>query len=116
MKERIKVIRKLPGEPAQIVVITNTLHSLQAQVGGLIQAVTVAENCAILCNEEGRLMGLEPNCRIENNDFVGPILIVGVNGADFDDVSNKTIGFFRKKLDWEWEYAECYNPDGTPCR
>ena len=101
MKERIRVIRKLPGEPAKLTEITNTLSSLQAQVCGYIESVTISPNFAILCNEEGRLIGMEPNCELFGIDFVGPILIVGMDGEDFADVSNKTISLFRKKLQWE---------------
>jgi hypothetical protein len=101
MKERIRVIRKLPGDSAKLVEIANTLSSLQAQVGGYVESVMMSPNFAILCNEDGRLMGMEPNCRLFGIDFAGPILIVGIDGEDFDDVSNKTISLFRKKLQWE---------------
>lgn len=85
MKERIHVIRKLPGEPAERTTIPNTLSALQSLVGGYVESVTIAPDCAILCNEHGRLRNMEENCTICGINFVGPIVIVGVTGCDFDD-------------------------------
>ena len=96
MKERIKVIRKLPGEPAERTTIPNTLGALQSLVGGYVESVTITTDCAILCNEEGRLRNMEPNCKLCGMDFVGPILIVGVNGGDFDDVPEAAMNLFKE--------------------
>lgn len=67
------------------IVIPNDLHVLQQLVGGYIETVTFATDAAIICNEEGRLHGLEHNCSYLGVDFVGPILIVGVDGDEFTD-------------------------------
>ncbi len=37
--------------------IANTLEALQEQVGGHIEAVTLATDACILCDEEGRIKG-----------------------------------------------------------
>lgn len=80
---RIHILRKDPGEPARMVEIENTLEELQAQVGGYIEAVTFATDAAVICNEEGRLLGLPDNCTIFGVGFVGTVLLVGVDGEDF---------------------------------
>ena len=60
------------------IVVPNELNTLQELVGGgYIETVTVATDACIICNEEGRIKGLEPNCEFLGIDFVGPILIVG---------------------------------------
>ena len=69
----------------------NTLKALQEAVGGSIETVTVAEDLCLLCNEEGRILGLEPNCTILGVDFVGPVLAVGVRGDDFTGISDEYI-------------------------
>lgn len=69
----------------------NTLKALQEAVGGYIETVTVAEDLCLLCNEEGRILGLEPNCTILGVDFVGPVLAVGVRGDDFTGISDEYI-------------------------
>lgn len=84
----MKVIRKRPNEPAEVIDVENTVEGLCAELGGHMEAVTVAEDLAILCDEEGRLKGKEPNVAMPKLgvDFVGTILIVGIAGEDFCDV------------------------------
>ena len=52
-----------PGEPPKAAVIDHSLSSMQGVVGGLIQAIyPFAEEVALMiCNEEGKLLGLPPN-------------------------------------------------------
>lgn len=68
------------------VVVLNDLHALQELVGGgNIDAVTLAMDTCLLCNEEGVLKGLEPNCVYMGKPILGPILLVGVDGEEFTD-------------------------------
>ena len=82
----MKVFIKQPDEELYEDEVENTLESLQEKVGGYIQTVTIANDCAIICDEEGRIKGLPENCRVCGVDFVGPILFVGVNGEEFCDM------------------------------
>lgn len=86
MKENIRVIVKVPGRPAEPREIPNTLEELQGIVGGYIETVRFASDCTIVCNEEGKLLGLAPNIFLMGEQFVGPIIIAGVRGEDFDDI------------------------------
>lgn len=47
--------------------------------------MTVTSDCALIVNEEGRLIGLPYNCTISNLDLVGPVLVVGINGEELAD-------------------------------
>lgn len=76
-------LTKKPGENAQVDRIENTLEALQAFVGGYIETVTVTSDCCIICNEEGRLLGMPHCCTIFGVDFCGPVVIVGIKGEDF---------------------------------
>ena len=83
----MKALIKNPGDESFREIITdNDLHSLLRLVGGYIETVTLATDCCVICNEEGRLQGMPHNCNFCGIDFVGPILIVGVDEADFCDV------------------------------
>ena len=82
----MKVFIKQPGEELYEEEIPNTLEALQEKVGGHIETVTIATDCVIICNEEGKVKGLPENCRVCGIDFVGPILFVGVNGDEFCDM------------------------------
>lgn len=82
----MKALIKNPGDESFREIITeNDLKSLQRLVGGYIETVTLATDACIICNEEGRIMGMPRNCNYCGIDFVGPILIVGVDEADFCD-------------------------------
>ena len=89
----MKVIRKRPGQFPEVTDIGNDGDAIRAQLGGDIEAVTIAEDLAILCDKEGRLKGKELNIAFKGLgiDFVGTILFVGVDGEEFCDVPN---------LDW----------------
>ncbi len=82
----MKAIRKKPGCAPEIIEVENTLKALQAEVGGYIEVITLPYGAAIICNEEGRILGLPDNCRVRGVDFVGTVLIVGTKGDEFCDV------------------------------
>ena len=67
------------------IIIPNKLGVLQQLVDGYIESVTIAEDACILCNADGRIMGLKHNCKYLDWDFVGPIIIVGTKGEEFTD-------------------------------
>ena len=100
--EKISVIIKEPGRVPRHVNISNTLDNLQKTVGGYIECVTLAEDMAVICDEEGRIKGKPYCCNICGVDFVGPVVIVGVNGDEFCDlpVSYADIKRMMPKL-WE---------------
>ena len=82
----MKAIHKKPGEKPQVIDIDNTLAALQAAVGGYIETITFASAACIICDEEGRLKNKPFNCKLLGKNFVGPVLIVGVEGDNFTDL------------------------------
>ena len=58
----LSVLKIAPGQHPQQVEIDNDLKALQEAVGGSIDAVYLfADPVAIICNDEGKLMGLPLN-------------------------------------------------------
>lgn len=90
----MKAIRKKPGCEPEAIDIDNTLAALQQEVEGYIEVITLPYGAAIICNEEGRILGLPDNGRVRGVDVVGTVLIVGVNGEEFCDVP----AFFKRVL------------------
>ena len=98
---KIKAIIKRPDEEfGHMTWISDTLENLQKTVGGYIETVTLAQDLVVICNEEGRLQGLEPNCTIFGIGFVGTIAVVGVDGDAFADVPIE-LGEWKKMLGGE---------------
>lgn len=94
----MKAIIKKPNEQAEIIEIDNTLKSLQEAVGGYIETVTLAKDCCIICNEEGRLQGLPYNLNFCGITLVGTILFVGVSGDEFTCLSEQQAEFILRNL------------------
>lgn len=65
----MKAIRKKPGCASEIIEVDNTLAALQTEVGGYIETVPIASDAVIICNEEGRILGLPYNCRFFRRGF-----------------------------------------------
>lgn len=87
----MKTIIKEPGFPLELIDIPNELKALQQMVGGYIETVTIARDLVVICNEEGRLNGLPPNCSVCGVDFVGPILICSrTRDGEFADIKSPT--------------------------
>lgn len=95
----MKVICKAPGSAPKVRDIPDTLEELQAAVGGYIETVTMFTDCVVICNEEGRLQGLPHNVKFLGLDFVGPILIAGVSGEEFTDLSQPSLSLLLCALE-----------------
>lgn len=87
---KIKAIIKRPDEPAgHVTNISNTLENFQKTVGGKIEMVRLGDGLILVVNEEGKLLGLEPNFRIGFGAYedliVGTAIVVGEDCDDLDD-------------------------------
>ena len=84
MKEKeIKVLKVEPCKTPELVTLKNDLDSLQKAVSigadeqGLIEIINLDAKTCILCNEEGKLIGLEPNRRFFDDFLVGVFYVCG---------------------------------------
>lgn len=83
---KIKAIIKKPeDEFGRLVEIENELEVFQNIVGGYIET-TGYKNLVIICNEEGKLRGLEPNIVLGRDMLVGTIIVCGASGDEFADI------------------------------
>ena len=85
--KKIKAVLIKPYNERKVVEIENTLEALQAAVGGYIEPVYRPDDIILLVNEEGNLIGLEPNIL----GLVGNILVVHNGGEDFMSLSDDEI-------------------------
>ena len=91
MGAKIKCIVKRPDEKyGHVTNISTSLNNLQKTVEGPIECVSVNGNTVIICNEEGKLRGLEPNFRIGEGMFcdviVGTAIVIGMMDEEFCDL------------------------------
>ena len=87
--EKIKVLVKRPDEHCVLKEIPNTLEAFQLIVGGWIEVIPMDElgrdGIICVCNEDGKLLGLEPNLFANGDTIVGTVVLCGQNGDEFAD-------------------------------
>lgn len=76
-------IIKRPGRPAFRREISNTLEALQELVDGYIETVNLPGGIVMIVNEEGKILGLPLNFRLNCDLIRGTAVFVGVDGEDF---------------------------------
>lgn len=86
-----KVVVAKPGRKAEIREIPATYKALLDLVGGRIELTElVSDDTAVLCNEEGKLLGLEPNRGLYDEDgrlldiYCDTIVCIGARPDDED--------------------------------
>ena len=81
----MRILYKQPGHDPRSMVIPNELGVMQQLVGGYIETLRISDNGILVMNEEGELLGLEPNFYLGaiGDNIVGPVLVVGEDGEDF---------------------------------
>ena len=92
--DNLQVVYVEPGKRAKVTTIQSGLASLQRMVGGYIEAVYPFEDpVAIICNEEGKINGMELNRALRDEQgkiydiLTGPFLVVGLSEDDFASLS-----------------------------
>ena len=85
----MRVLLVEPGKAARPVEMKNDLHEMQQMVGGPIQALYPWEEpVAIVCNDEGKNMGLPLNRVLENYDIIaGAFFVCGIQGENFSSLT-----------------------------
>lgn len=114
----MKVLIVEPGQYPREAQISGDLKSIQEIVGGLMQAVYPWEDrAALVCNDEGKLMGLPLNRSLEEYDIVsGTFFICGLGKDDFTSLTENQMEHYKDK----YRMPELFfrTPDGVkscPC-
>ena len=110
MKEKeITVLMVKPGEHPMATTLKNDLDSLQKAVSigadyqGLIEIIGIEDGVVVLCNEEGKLMGLGGNRRVGNDIITGVFYVVAEDGqGNLTSLSQAAIEKYKERF-WEPE-------------
>ena len=108
----MKVLMVEPGKSPYAAEIESGLKSLQAAVGGDIQAVYPFDDLVgLICNDEGKLLGMPLNRALYDDggrmyDIVaGNFLIVGLGKEDFTDLSPELMKKFSEQFKHPEKFA-----------
>ncbi|MSU03163.1 DUF3846 domain-containing protein [Tissierella pigra] len=77
IEKKIKILKIEPQRLPYEKEISNDLEGIQGEVEGLFECIYLGDNCILVCNEEGKLNGMELNRRVGNDIIAGPFFIVG---------------------------------------
>ena len=111
--KELTVLMLEPGRHPKVTKIKDDLDSLQKAVSigadyqGLIEFVSLGNGDCIMCNEEGKLIGLEGNRRLGNDVLVGVFYIMSENeDGELLPLTENKIKHYTN-LFWEPETFDC---------
>lgn len=104
----MRVVMVEVGRKACEMELEDSLASMQRAVGGLIQAVYEpgGRDAALICNDEGKLLGLPLNRALRDEDgeiydvIAGTFFICGVphDGEDFTSLTDEQTAYWLKRF------------------
>ena len=90
MESKLNVVIKEPGKEPFIKEIEDDLTTYQEILGGMMEMVPFEKGQVLLCNDEGKLKGLEPNLILPSGEIiVGTAIIVGTDGEEFRSLTDE---------------------------
>lgn len=94
----MRVLLVEPGVQPREVVLVHSLEAMQHVVGGLIQAIYPFEDeVALVCNDEGKILGLPLNRRLFDYDIIaGTFFICGLGESDFASLTPEQVKKYRQ--------------------
>ena len=117
--KELTVLMVEPGKHPRVTKIKDDLDSLQKAVSigadyqGLIEFVSLGNGDCIMCNEEGKLIGLDGNRRLVDDILVGVFYIMSENeDGELVSLSEKKIKRYTE-LFWEPETFDRTDIDAT---
>ena len=104
-EKKITVLKVSPYCEPDEVELVNKLENLQEAVSegsdsvGLIEIIPLTDTVSLLCNEEGKLIGLEPNRRIGYDIICGTFYIVGEDReGNLTSLSDDDMEYFKVRF------------------
>lgn len=113
--EKMTILVVEPGKAPYVKEIEHTLHNLQAEVGGDIEAVyPFKDTVAVICNEEGKLIGLKPNRALYHEGKIydilhGTFFVAGIGEEDFCSLTEGQIKLYTKRFKTPQEFMRVGN-------
>lgn len=89
----MRVIYVEPHKPAYIAEVEDTLEGIQRAVGGgLFEPLYNDDGTVIVCNDEGKLIGMEGNRRIGSSSIIaGPFFVCGTAADSFRSLTEEEV-------------------------
>lgn len=103
----MKVLYIEPLRSPRLINIDPSLESIRAAIHcQWIEAADLLPDAVLICDEEGKLNGSQPNRIVEGDLVFGSFLIAGLGEDDFTDLSQPLIEKYTEK----YKYPEVFIP------
>ena len=113
-KNQLRILKVEPGKAPEEKQISNNLDSLQAEVGGgCIECIDLENDTVLVCNDEGKLNGMEMNRRLGDDIICGPFFLVGESGEDFASLTDEQLAEQQVRFAQPEQFAD-FEPDAQP--
>ena len=97
-ENEITVLKVEPGKAPEQITIPNTLKAMQELVGGHIEIVDYQGAC-LVCNEEGKLLDLEPNRRVGQDVITGTFFLANSDlEGNLCSLSQEDLAHFQQQF------------------
>ena len=100
--DKIKALYIKPNTLPEVVEIENNLKTFQKMVDGHIECAYLMDDndVVLICNEEGKINGMELNRDIGHDIIAGPFLVVNDEGDDFGSLTEEQIKKYTDRFNW----------------
>lgn len=93
----MKILAVRTGELPEVIDIEHSLDAKSEFVGGYIQTISLSSTAILVCNDDGKVIGLKPNRVIPGDFIAGDFFIVGFDGRDdFCDISDSDAALYME--------------------
>lgn len=119
MNDQMDALLIRPGKEPEKIRIRDELTELQKAVGGYIEVVMPYEDpVCIVCNEEGKLNGMELNRSLRDEEgntidtLAGPFLVIGAgNECDFCSLTDELSAKYEELFHEPEQFRDLYGDD-----
>ena len=94
--KKIRILVVEPNKEPYQVKIEYTLRNLQNIVGGLIDIIELEKNIDLICNDEGKILGLPTNRITEYDIIAGTFIVAAQQYGEMISLSRKQIKKYKK--------------------
>lgn len=96
--EQLRMLKFEPGKAPEEITMPNTLEAFQTAVGGDIETLGLDSGAVLVCNEEGKLMGLPANRQVGGDTIAGTFLIAGSADGGFCSLSDEDAARYAREF------------------
>lgn len=104
----LRILYVEPHKPAVIAEMESGLPAIQRAVKGHYEQIYMDETTVVLCNEEGKLNGMEGNRRYNDgkNIIAGPFVVIGSGEEDYVSLTDEQVEKYMRIFGQPEEISE----------